>query len=224
MKTGIRLERGERVRHFLSRRLKTKRSDVLTLKNLSGRAAATFFSFFAVRCLFAAPPLSAKTRRPCAMFNVDAVSLSGETHNASNNQPTRQGAVEENLTNGICACDCRPLTPEQPSTSRTCERAHLQILFLVQLLCRLGLPVLALRRRQKSLKSIWQPSVRSCRLSAIQPFFLCESAPDSLLFRFLTCVSDPVLCSRSQPSFLAAVPRPCTHKAPSSEVKLVRGK
>ena len=68
MKTGIKLERGDSVRQRLSRRLKTKRSDVLTLKNLSGRAAAPFREPRAEdRGLLAAPLFSDTVRRPCAM-------------------------------------------------------------------------------------------------------------------------------------------------------------
>jgi len=68
MKTGIKLERGESVRQRLSLRLKTKRSDVFTLKNLSGRAAPFRGPREDARGLFAEPPFSDSARRPCAIL------------------------------------------------------------------------------------------------------------------------------------------------------------
>ena len=53
------------MKHFLSLRFNTNRSDVFTLKNLSGSA---FLEPRAdARCLFAAAPVSENARRPCAM-------------------------------------------------------------------------------------------------------------------------------------------------------------
>jgi hypothetical protein len=72
MKTGIKLERGGSVRHRLSLRLNTNRSEVLTLKNLSGRAA--FREPRDARLLVAVPPFS-RALRPCAISRDYAVSL-----------------------------------------------------------------------------------------------------------------------------------------------------
>jgi hypothetical protein len=52
MNTGIKLDFGESKRHLLSLLLKTKRSDVLTLKNLRGKAL-TILGPFLVRELVA---------------------------------------------------------------------------------------------------------------------------------------------------------------------------
>lgn len=68
MKTGIKLERGESVRQRLSLRLKTKRSDVFTLKNLRGRAAPFRDPREDARGLFEEPPFSESARLPCAIL------------------------------------------------------------------------------------------------------------------------------------------------------------
>lgn len=65
MKTGIKLERGGSVRHRLSLRLNTNRSEVFTLKNLSGRAAFREPREDA-RLLVATSPFSGALR-PCAI-------------------------------------------------------------------------------------------------------------------------------------------------------------
>ena len=119
MKTGIKLDRGESVRHRLSRRLNTKRSEVLTLKNLSGSAAALPFPDRDARCLFAEAPFSASTLRPCAMAAFPFL-RKGDKFAREQTRPspkhargpsTQSSTTLEDQSQCLCACALAPAPP-----------------------------------------------------------------------------------------------------------------